>query len=215
MCHAAGMLADDNLLTFTEKRAAEIANVSLGRLMYWDFKDVVRPGIRRRLGRRSTVKLYDFEDTVALLVVAQLRSEGASLQHVRKIVEHLRSRGYERPLTDLVFATLGPNVYFQHPDGSWEGGANPDQLVIRHVLDLKLMGAKVRAGAGRQASEIGQIERRPKTMGHKLVFAGTRIPVETVVRWLDHGRTPEQIIEAYPDLLPADIEAARGYVVSA
>ncbi|NMO57501.1 DUF433 domain-containing protein [Actinoplanes sp. TBRC 11911] len=209
------MPAVDSLIAFPEKRAAEIAGVSLSKLVYWDLTQVVRPAVKRRLSLRTNVRLYDFDDAVALLVVAELRQRGLSLQHVRKVVKHLTDRGYERPLTDLVFATHGKDVYFQHPDGSWEGGATPDQLVFHQVLNLELIRARVRAGAGRQPSEVGKIERRRKTMGHKPVFAGTRIPVDTVLRWLDHGRTEEEIIGAFPDLTMTDIEAARANAASA
>lgn len=205
----------DDLIAFPEKRAAEVAGVSVGRLLYWDLTQVVRPGIHRRLSLRTNVRLYGFQDAVALLVVAELRSRGLSLQNVRKVVSHLRSRGYEHPLSELRFATLGKEIYIQHPDGTWEGGARPDQLVLHQVLNLDAIRNRVRAGAGRPSSSYGKIERRRKTMGNKPVFSGTRIPVETVARWLAHGRTTEQILAAYPDLVAEDVDQARGYAVSA
>ncbi|WP_422773920.1 DUF433 domain-containing protein [Plantactinospora sp. WMMC1484] len=205
----------DDLIAFPEKRAAEVAGVTVRKLRYWDLKHIVRPSIHRRLGIRTKVRLYGFDDAVALLVVAELRSRGLSLHSVRKVVLHLRSRGYERPLNELRFATLGREIYFQHPDGSWEGGARPDQLVLHQILNLELIRDRVRAGAGRPASSYGKVERRPKTMGNKPVFAGTRVPVETVGRWLEHGRTQEQILDAFPDLVPEDINIARGQAVSA
>lgn len=202
--------AADELLTFTDRRAAEIAGVSLGKLLYWEFTNVVGPpSARRRFSLRSSVKLYDFEETVALLVVAELRRRGLSLQLVRKITDHLRRRGYDHPFNDLVFATSGRDVYFQHPDETWEGGAEPDQLVLHEVLNLDLIRAMVRAAVARKPGDYGRVERRRKTMGYKPVFAGTRVPVETVERWLQRGRSEDQILDAYPDLVPADIEYVR------
>lgn len=205
----------DNLIAFPAKRAADLAGVNSGVLLYWDLTQVIRPGIHRRLGVRTNVRLYNFDDAVALLVVAELRSRGLSLQNIRKVVNHLRSRGYRQPLSELRFATVGKEIYFQHPDGSWEGGAKPDQLVLHQVLNLDLIREKVRAGAGRPESSRGKIERRRKTMGNKPVFEGTRIPVETVRRWMDCGRTTEQILDAFPDLVREDLEAAKSYAVSA
>jgi uncharacterized protein (DUF433 family) len=46
-------------------------------------------------------------------------------------------------------------------------------------------------------------------MGSKPVFAGTRIPVATVKRYLDAGYDAEAIFREYPSLTSADIEAAR------
>ena len=205
----------EELMAFPEKRAAELAGVTPRKLLYWDLTNVVRPTIHRRLSIRTNVRLYNFEDMVALLVAAELRARGCSLQHVRKVVRHLRTRGYERPLAELQFATLGKEIYFRHPDGSWEGDRHPDQLVLRQVLDLDLIRDRIRAGAGRPRGSYGQTERRRKTMGNKLVFADTRIPVETVVRWLVHERSETEILQAYPDLGPEDVEVARRQIASA
>ncbi|HTF12154.1 MAG TPA: MerR family transcriptional regulator, partial [Asanoa sp.] len=177
----------DDLIAFPDRRAAEVAGVSRGRLLYWDLTHVVRPGIQRRLSVRNVVRLYTFQETVSLLVVAQLRERGLPLQTVRKVVAHLRDRGYAAPLSELRFATAGREIYFQHPDGSWEGAARADQLVLHEVLDLELIRQIVRAGAARPRADYGRTERRRKTKGNRLVFAGTRIPVETVVRWIEGG----------------------------
>jgi len=48
-------------------------------------------------------------------------------------------------------------------------------------------------------------------MGSKPIFAGTRIPVETVQRYLDAGCDTETILAEYPSLTVADVEAARNY----
>jgi hypothetical protein len=43
-------------------------------------------------------RLYSFQDLMSLLVVAELRTErDMSLQHVRRLVKHLRSPGRSRP----------------------------------------------------------------------------------------------------------------------
>ncbi|MGH3889363.1 MAG: hypothetical protein ACRDSZ_22860 [Pseudonocardiaceae bacterium] len=60
-----------------------------------------------------------------------------SVRHIRQVVGHLTSRGYDRPLSELTFAAVGNRVYFQHDNGTWEGGLRPDQLVLREVLDLE------------------------------------------------------------------------------
>lgn len=205
----------DDLIALPEKRAAALAGVSTRMLLYWSVKGIVEPGIRRRLSLRTGVRLYTFQDTVSLLVAATLRKRGFSLHHVRRVVLHLRSRGYEAPLRELRFATFGKEIYFQHPTGEWEGGARPDQTVLSEVIDLALIRALVRAGARRPATSAGKIERRRGSVGSKPVFAGTRIPVDTVSQWLAHGFGPADVIEAYPDLTEADVDAARQYAKSA
>ena len=55
------------------------------------------------------------------------------------------------------------------------------------------------------------IECRPDVMLGKPVFKGTRIPVELVLRKLGEGATEPEILEAYPRLTHAHLQAAVLY----
>jgi len=183
--------------------------VSLRQMRYWDETGLVVPSIKRKLDRRTTVRLYAFSDLVELLVVAAMRRQGISLQYVRRVIEHLRARGYDAPLRELRFAIYGGEVFFQHPDGSWEGGHAPRQIVLPHVIPLQEIAAHIRQAARREVQAAGRVVRRRKVMGRQAVFEGTRIPLATVVGYLERGYNTEQIIEAFPALTPADVDAAR------
>ena len=140
------------------------------------------------------------------------RAQGASRltsAHPGDTFQHLRARGYEQPLTQVVFATHGREVYFQHDDGTWEGGLTPDQLVLSEVLNLRPLRRRIADGIQRDQADAGHVERRRGALGSKPVLAGTRVPVETVRRYLDAGRTAEQIVESFPALTAADVEAVR------
>lgn len=164
----------------------------------------------RQMSPRNTVMLYSFQDTLALVVAARLR-EQLSLQHIRRIVSYLRGEGYERPLNELAFVILGGQVYFKHPDGTWEGDLSPRQLVLQQVLYLDMLREEVRAALseGRDLEDAGKTERKRGRMGSKPVFAGTRIPVETVVRYLRRGYGTDDVLRAYPALTKADVAVAR------
>ena len=54
-----------------------------------------------------------------------------------------------------------------------------------------------------------RIEINPLIMGGKPVIRGTRAPVETVLRKLGAGLTPEAIVADHPRLTPEDIRAIR------
>jgi uncharacterized protein (DUF433 family) len=56
-----------------------------------------------------------------------------------------------------------------------------------------------------------RIEINPEIMGGKPVIAGTRIPVELVLRKLGAGVTPEAIIVDHPRLVLDDIRAAQAF----
>lgn len=51
----------------------------------------------------------------------------------------------------------------------------------------------------------------PEIMMGKPVIAGTRIPVEAILRDLGAGLTPEELLRAYPQLTLDDIHAAQAW----
>jgi len=53
-----------------------------------------------------------------------------------------------------------------------------------------------------------RIELNPKVMMGKPVIRGTRIPVELILRKLSEGATEDDLLDAYPRLTRADIQAA-------
>lgn len=56
---------------------------------------------------------------------------------------------------------------------------------------------------------------RPDQMGGVPCIRGLRIPVATVVGLVADGMTTDEIVAAYPDLEPADIEEALRYAAEA
>ena len=197
-------------LAVTDKRAASLARISVRQVRYWDETGLVIPSIKRRISDRNIVRLYSFQDLLSLLVAAQLRNR-ISLQHIRRIVTQLNQRGFAEPLRDLHFATHGEQVFFQYPDGSWSGDALPDQVVFHQVVELEALRAKISTVTARDPASAGRLVRRRGVMGSKPIFAGTRIPVETVRRYLDAGCETNEILAEYPSLTAEDIEAARNY----
>jgi DNA-binding transcriptional MerR regulator len=206
------MPAVADLVAIPDKRAADLARITMRQLRYWDQIGLVSPSIKKRISARNTVRLYDSRDLLALLAAAQLRHRpGISLQHIRRIVAHLREQGFDSPLTELRFAIHGSQVYFQYPDGSWSGEVAPDQVVFHQVIELEYLRARIASLDEREADARGKVVRRRGVLGSAPIFAGTRIPVATVQRYLETGYKPKDIIKEYPALTLADIEAARHY----
>ena len=50
-----------------------------------------------------------------------------------------------------------------------------------------------------------------KIMSGKPVIRGTRIPVETILRWLGKGATVEELLAEYPTMAREDIHAAQAF----
>lgn len=206
----------EEVLAFPDTQARRLAGVSMRRLRYWEEDGLVVPSIKRRLSEHNTVRLYSYQDLLALLVVSALRTErNMSLQKIRRVVTHLRSRGYQAPLRELKFATVGREIYFQHPDGKWEGDLRPDQIVIVEVILLDPLRLRIDRAAARPAQDAGRVEKRRGVHASAPVFAGTRIRVATVQGYLQQGYRAEAILEAFPDLSLADVEEARRQLAAA
>ena len=156
---------EERLLAVTRDTAAKIARLSRRQLDYWARTDLVPASIDGTVGTHRHVRLYGFLDLLALTVAAELKQRGVSLQHIRQIVRHLKTRGYDHPLTQLSYATVNKQVYFQREDGTWEGGLRPDQIVLHEVLNLRPLSERIAEGIRRDQNEVGQTERRRGTLG--------------------------------------------------
>ncbi|WP_326828662.1 DUF433 domain-containing protein [Streptosporangium sp. NBC_01810] len=210
-------MADANaqLLAIPDKRAAKLAGISIARLRYWEKVGLVVPSIRSRVSARNTVRLYKFGDLIELLVAAQLRTDKEmTLQRIQKIVKKLRARGYAAPLRELPFAVVGDEIYFQHPDGTWEGDLQPYQIVMHRVLNLEPLRARIGKATERDSDCVGKIVKVRGVHASNPVIAGTRVRVSTVQAFLDAGYDVAGILEEYPSLTTADIEAVRQYAVA-
>lgn len=207
--------AASDMLAVTDKTARRLARISMRQLRYWEKTGLVVPSVRYQVSKGKTVRLYGFEDLLELLVAAELRHRpGISLQHIRRLVVFLRKRDFSAPLRELKFATHGNHIYVQYPDGSWSGDPDPEQLIFRQAVDLDLVSARIQTAGARDPAMQGKVVTRRGVQGGKPIFAGTRIPVGTVQRYLQAGYTTDTIIEEYPTLTPADVEAARRYAAA-
>lgn len=206
----AGRVRDEQI-ALTSRAAAELAGFGERRLRAWEARGLVRPGVERDLSPRNTVRLYGFHDLVELLVAKALLSSGRSPQQIWRVVEHLRRLGYEAPLRELVFAVSGEHIYFQHPDGTWEGDERRHQIVLMEVLNLERIRAQIReaVSAPRTPNQVGRVDRKRNVVGSKPVIAGTRTPVEAVLVYVRRGLPDGRILEAFPHLTNEDITAIR------
>ncbi|MBN2339254.1 MAG: DUF433 domain-containing protein [Acidobacteria bacterium] len=60
-----------------------------------------------------------------------------------------------------------------------------------------------------------RVEINPQIMLGKPVIRGTRIPVELILRKLSEGATEADLLDGYPNLAAADIQAALAYAADA
>lgn len=78
-----GDLSTSALKTYTSLECAEVAQVSLRQLQWWDERKVVSP---RHEGHR---RVYSAEEVIEITVIAELRRKGFSLQKIRRVLRFL------------------------------------------------------------------------------------------------------------------------------
>ena len=60
--------------------------------------------------------------------------------------------------------------------------------------------------------QLPAIHSDPDVMGGVPVFAGTRLPVRTLLACVDAGEDWDRLVESWPFLTPIHVEAARRYL---
>ncbi|MBV8527697.1 MAG: DUF433 domain-containing protein [Candidatus Dormibacteraeota bacterium] len=193
---------------FTWERVGRLTGLSKRQLQYWDEQRFLRPTLSAGRGRGHP-RLYAFRDLVALRVAADLRRQGISLQLIRKVDRYLRKLDYDHPLSELTFRVLGAELYFEESK-TWREGRKPEQTVATYEVPLAAIVEHLEADiAELTRRSVGRFERRRGALGSKELFAGTRIPVDSVRRMVAAGISDADIIAGYPDLEAGDIAAVR------
>lgn len=204
----------DDLIGVPQRRAASIIGVSERRLVRWRRVQLLVPGPAATVGARR-YWTYSLQDLVQGRVIVQLEERGVDARMIGRLVTAVRSVAHPRPLASLRWATERGEVFVGFSDRTWLGGRVPNQYVATEVLDLEEIRAGVlEAIPRRPAGSAGRVVRQRGVMGSKPVFEGTRIPVGSVVAFLERCLPDEEIIAAYPDLTSDDIDEARRRLAS-
>jgi DNA-binding transcriptional MerR regulator/uncharacterized protein (DUF433 family) len=213
---------NETVLAFTRSRAAALSGLSQRQLDYWRKTDLLEPSTSEQLSPYRSVHLYDFADMLELLTIAELHSHAVPTRRIRSIVDRMRGQGYERPLTQIKYGVVerparhdGKRrrrkllVLLTFADGTTEGDDAPGQMIMEGAVDIQAIRARLHRSTWRGDDEVGHVEKRRGALGSKELFAGTRIPVAAVRRYLADGADMEEILEAFPALRAEDVEVVR------
>jgi uncharacterized protein (DUF433 family) len=208
-------MLDDSLVAFTPDRAAQLTGLSRRQVDYWRKTLLLSPSVEEQVSVFRSIRLYGFSDMIALMTVAELLNRNVTLQRVRKIVSSMQDIGLERPLSEIRWGTVGPSgskrlmVTLRLADGTVVGANDPGQSVLADVLDIDEIRTRIRKGTKRSREDVGRTVRKHNTRGSREVFAGTRVPVDTVRAYLAEGVPEDEILEAFPALERRDLASAR------
>lgn len=99
--------------TYSSSEVAQIAQVSLRQLQWWDEQSVVSP---RHEGHK---RVYLAQEVLEISLIAELRRKGFSLQKIRRVLDYLqrelgaRLREVLAGNADLHLLTDGKSVYLE------------------------------------------------------------------------------------------------------
>lgn len=200
----------DNIIgAFTEEQVARLTGLSAAQLRYWDKTGFFAPQYGAEDRRSPYSRIYSFKDVVGLRTLGVLRNEHhVPLQHLRKVAEKLSHLAGDL-WTRTKLRVLDKRVVIQEP-----GTGRPREAVSgQYVLDIPLkvivsdMKRQAETLRQRAPSQIGRIEKRRHVARNAEVVAGTRIPVSTILHFVEDGYSPAAIVKEYPTLTEADVEA--------
>jgi len=194
---------------FSSRAVRAITALSARQLQYWDETGFLKPSISARKGR-GTLRLYSFQDLVALKVAAELRG-ALPLQTLRRLVAYLQRLDYKLPLAEVYFWSERGKVYFREA-GVTREARRPEQSLIEGTVQIREVLAQLDQQIQRlDARTPGRIERRRGVMSGSPVIAGTRIPTASIWRQVSEGLAVDQVRKGYPGLTRKDIDAAVAF----
>lgn len=199
---------DSPIRAFNADQVCNLTGLSKRQLAYWDKTGFFIPEVEsRRRGPYS--RLYSFRDVVGLRTIAQLHGR-VSLQSLRIIGRWLRDH-YARPWDSLRFYTAGRVVLVEGPDDEGivlarDGAQATFDVQLRQVTGD--MQRAVRRLRERHPRDVGRVAQHRYVAHNRPVLAGTRVPVAAVSDFHRAGYGVDQIIEEFPSLTLADVEAA-------
>lgn len=196
---------------FSLPQVSKLTGLPESRLVEWDRDQFFVPSLAYEDRRAPYSRVYSFEDLVGLRTLYILRDR-VSMQHLKKAADRLKKHS-GKPWSELTLYTLNGEVHFKHPtEGTIEGAVSGQYGA---TIPLESVAEEMREKANelrnRNRDLVGKIERHKFVMGNAAVFGGTRIPVSSVLSFLEAGFTAEQILEEYPDLDARDIRAAKKF----
>jgi uncharacterized protein (DUF433 family) len=134
------------------------------------------------------------------------------LEHLQKVSQELATFG-DKKWTATTLYVLGKRIVFTDPRTNLRTEVVSGQRVLDIPLQVVIEDTRraISSLNDRNGVESGKIVHGKFTLQNEPVFEGTRIPVATVKRYLAASYSPQAILDEFPGLTLADIDAARSF----
>lgn len=204
------MTDSDNspILAISAAHMIKLTGLTLRQLAYWDKTGFFSPEYAAVNRRSPNSRVYSFNDAVGLRTISKLLNEnGVSLAHLKQVAAELMTYT-ARPWSELKLRVWNRRVQFDEP----ETGATRDvlhgQYVLLPIIDvIHEVEDGVEELKKRDPATVGQFDRQKYVSQNSLVVAGTRVPVSTILEYLDDGYSAVDIVAEFPSITTADVEA--------
>ena len=210
---------------FTADQVCSLCSISSRQLGYWNRTGFFKPRLAEG-ERRPFNRIYSFRDAVGLRTIGLLRNQyHVPLPDLRRISEELKKTPdadwsklvfFEDPIAqerERKHRSSKPRhgrVYFRHPQSGEIVASSP--LNQRPLFEMQEIIKNVERSLSRlnrrKPKQIGKIDQNRYVVRNEPVIAGTRITTSSIYRLHQAGYSAQAIIEEFPRLKPADVEAA-------
>lgn len=201
------------ILAFTAEQVSRLTGLSDRQLRYWNDTGFFKPSLADE-PNRPYGRIYAFRDVVGLRTIAIMRNtHRIPLQGLRKLGAWLTEQ-YDQPWSTLRFYVAGRDVYFDDSlNGTRRAGRQPNQTVITIEMDdiAEVTAENANKLRRREADEIGRVVQHRYVSHNSPVIDGTRIRTEAIWNFHNAGFDADAILEQYPRLTRADVDAAIDY----
>jgi uncharacterized protein (DUF433 family) len=196
------------VLALSADHMERLTGLSPRQLAYWDKTGFFKPEYASENRRLPNSRVYSFRDAVGLRTISVLlNAHKVSLTHLKVVAKKLTAYT-DRPWSELRLRVWNRQVQFDEP----ETGATRDvilgQYVLLPIIDvIHEVEQRVEKLKVRDQLSIGHFEKHRYISHNRLVIAGTRVPVATILEYIEDGYSTESILKEFPSLTEADIQA--------
>lgn len=134
------------------------------------------------------------------------------MSELRRVEGELAEMGDERWTSQKLWVA-NRKVIFSEPESNKKREIVSRQFVVEIALEVVTTDARKAIDElnRRTSVDVGKITKKKHVHSSKHVFSGTRIPVLAIIGYLNAGYNDRDILDRYPSLEAADIDAARNW----
>jgi DNA-binding transcriptional MerR regulator len=207
---------DSVIAAFTSDQVSNLTGLSITQLRYWDEIGFFKPQHVAENTRTPYSRIYSFKDIVGLRVISILKNAYKVTMPNLKAAATKLEKHSSHPWSDMKLSVWKNQVTWINPETQkHEAVADGQGVVFDLISVVEDMRNKVELLKVRSTDEVGKSQRNRYIAHNAEVFAGTRIPIDTVRRFYNAGYNVDTILQEFPTLERGDVEYALADVIAA